>query len=57
MVPKRCLSPGLDVIYTVSAIGKTIHGKPFSVKNYAKYKNSLGVGKFHTLVTGLRVCY
>lgn len=55
MGPKRCLSPRLDVIYIVSAIGKTIYGKPFSVKNYAKHKNSLGVGKFHTLVTGLRV--
>lgn len=40
---------------SVSAMGKTNHGKPFRFKKYAKYKDSLVLGKFNTLVTELRV--
>lgn len=39
----------------VSAVEKTIHGKPFLYKNYAKYANSLGLGRLQALVPGLRV--
>lgn len=40
---------------SVSAMGKTNHGKPFLFKKYTKYKDSLVLGKFNTLVTELRV--
>lgn len=40
---------------SVSALGRQIMESHFSLKKYAKYKNSLVLGKFNTLVTGLRV--
>lgn len=44
---------------SVSALGKWINGRPFSLKRKKKncclkYKNSLGLGKLHILFIGLR---